>query len=396
MKINRSGKFLIIAQSISSLGDWFTFITVGIIIYYQTKSAANLALWVVCTKLPYVVFNFLAGPLSDIFSKKMIMISSDILRAILACLFILTITPNSNIYLIYLLYFIRSTISCFHKTAAKSIIVDITSSDYEISKINSLNYALWFIVSIIAGIVSTYFSTYFLPIFFFIADAITFIISATFTYFIKQKQHIRNNKKELTFFESITDFKQIKKNHLLVSYLIDYFTVIFISTPIVLFQIALPSEMYHVSKKYIYIFATAYSIGSALAAITITFLFYKLKETLIAKTLIVTSIVIICMFFSKNYFHGILLFGLFSYLTTFLTIIIENKLILACSLNSQGRMNAFKTSMSMLIVVSVNPIFGTLSKQFGIQIILPILLIVIITYVAIKPLICKTLQLKST
>jgi MFS family permease len=80
LRSNRGFRFLWLGQVVSQMGDWFDTVAVYTIALKLTGSSRSVALIMVARFLPTVVLSPLAGVIADRFSRRWIMISSDIFR----------------------------------------------------------------------------------------------------------------------------------------------------------------------------------------------------------------------------------------------------------------------------------------------------------------------------
>src|SRR6266576_6050260 len=79
---NRSFRLLWLGQVVSQMGDWFDTIAVYTITLRLTGSTRSVALIMVARFLPSVVVGPLSGVVADRFSRRSIMIASDLVRAL--------------------------------------------------------------------------------------------------------------------------------------------------------------------------------------------------------------------------------------------------------------------------------------------------------------------------
>src|SRR5882724_2532611 len=79
---NRNFRNLWLGQVVSQMGDWFDTIALYTIILNLTGSARNVGLLLVARFVPCFVFGPLSGVLTDRFSRRTLMILSDLLRAV--------------------------------------------------------------------------------------------------------------------------------------------------------------------------------------------------------------------------------------------------------------------------------------------------------------------------
>lgn len=68
-------------QTISTLGSSFTSFALPLLIFTLTGSSFNLALTVVATVLPYLLFGLVIGAWVDRVDRKRVMVMTDLARA---------------------------------------------------------------------------------------------------------------------------------------------------------------------------------------------------------------------------------------------------------------------------------------------------------------------------
>ena len=89
LRNNASFRRLWLGQVVSQTGDWFNTIALYTIILNLTGSGRDIGLLLVARFLPSVVFGPLSGVVADRFSRRSIMIVSDLLRAVVVLGFLL-------------------------------------------------------------------------------------------------------------------------------------------------------------------------------------------------------------------------------------------------------------------------------------------------------------------
>src|SRR2546430_13258673 len=94
LRSNRGFRFLWLGQVVSQMGDWFDTVAVYTIALRLTGSSRSVALIMVARFLPTVVLGPLAGVIADRFSRRAIMIGSDIMRAIVVLGFLFVRRPD--------------------------------------------------------------------------------------------------------------------------------------------------------------------------------------------------------------------------------------------------------------------------------------------------------------
>src|ERR1044072_2908627 len=88
LKSNKNFRRLWTGQVISELGTWFSFIAeLGLVRMFSGSPLATTAL-LVARLLPFLLVAPIAGVLVDRLSRKRIMIAADLLRALVAVLYV--------------------------------------------------------------------------------------------------------------------------------------------------------------------------------------------------------------------------------------------------------------------------------------------------------------------
>src|SRR5213596_891609 len=99
---NRSFRYLWLGQVVSQMGDWFDTIALYTIILTLTGSGRNVGLLLVARFLPSFIFGPLSGVVADRFSRRWIMIISDLARAIVVLGF-LFVRRADQLWIVYFL-----------------------------------------------------------------------------------------------------------------------------------------------------------------------------------------------------------------------------------------------------------------------------------------------------
>src|SRR5580658_4875072 len=102
LRRNRNYRFTWSGQMVSEVGDWFNNIAVFSLAMANTGSGLVVALIFIARAIPAVAAGPIAGVLLDRWDRKRIMITSDLVRAAIALLFIFAI-PHGRTWLLYVL-----------------------------------------------------------------------------------------------------------------------------------------------------------------------------------------------------------------------------------------------------------------------------------------------------
>ena len=172
---NRSFRYLWSAQIVSLLGDWFNLIASALLISTLTQSGAAIGgLFAVRMLSPFLMSPF-AGVIADRYSRKHIVMTTDILRGCIVMCFVFVQEPE-HVWLVYVLTAIQSALQGIYFPAWNSILPDITEPN-EVGAANALSSATWSVMfafgTAMGGIFAGSFGVY--PSF--VIDGLTFFVS---------------------------------------------------------------------------------------------------------------------------------------------------------------------------------------------------------------------------
>ena len=173
---NREFRFLWLGQVVSQMGDWFDTIAVYTIALRLTGSSRSVALIMVARFLPSVVMGPLSGVVADRFSRRSIMITADLLRAIVVLGFLLVRRPD-QMWLVYVLTVCQLAFSAFFEPAKTAAIPSIVS-DRELVSANAIASVTWSAMLTIGAAIGGFVAGWFGTNAAFILDSLTFVASA--------------------------------------------------------------------------------------------------------------------------------------------------------------------------------------------------------------------------
>ncbi|HSS18785.1 MAG TPA: MFS transporter [Pyrinomonadaceae bacterium] len=196
LKNNRSFRQIWLGQVVSQMGDWFNTIALYTIIQNLTDSKRAIGLLLVTRFVPSFVFGPLSGVIADRFSRRSIMIVSDLLRAAVVLGFLFVRSAN-QLWLIYVLTVFQLAFSTFFEPAKTAVIPSIVS-DRELVPANALSSVTWSAMltlgAAIGGVITGWFGTDVA----FILDALTYLVSAALISSVHMPKRPRNEKVKLT------------------------------------------------------------------------------------------------------------------------------------------------------------------------------------------------------
>lgn len=177
LRCNRAFRQLWLGQVVSQMGDWFNTIALYTIILNLTGSGRDVGLLLVARFLPSFVFGTLSGVLADRFSRRSIMIVSDLLRAVVVLGFLI-VRRADQLWIIYVLTVLQLGFSTFFEPAKTAAIPAIVS-DRELMAANAISSVTWSIMltlgAALGGLITGWFGTDVA----FVLDSLTYLLSAS-------------------------------------------------------------------------------------------------------------------------------------------------------------------------------------------------------------------------
>ena len=117
LKTNQNFKRLFYGQTLSVLGDWFHTVALLTFVYSITESPFMIALTFISKGLPQLLLSPFIGGVVDRFSKKNIMIFTDILRGIIVLTYLFALY---KIEIIFISNICLSVLSCLFEPAKQA------------------------------------------------------------------------------------------------------------------------------------------------------------------------------------------------------------------------------------------------------------------------------------
>ncbi|HEY5884905.1 MAG TPA: MFS transporter [Pyrinomonadaceae bacterium] len=215
LRTNRDFRQLWLGQVVSQMGDWFNTIALYTIILNLTGSGRDIGLMMVARFLPSFVFGPLSGVLADRFSRRSIMIVSDLLRALVVLGF-LFVRRADQLWILYVLTVAQLALSTFFEPAKTAAIPSIVS-DRELVAANALSSVTWSVMltlgAAVGGIITGWFGTDAA----FILDGLTYLLSAALIARIRLPDRPHRSKQKLTisralgFSETVEGARYVKE-----------------------------------------------------------------------------------------------------------------------------------------------------------------------------------------
>jgi MFS family permease len=129
LRTNRNFRNLLAGQFVSEMGNWFNFIAgLGLVRVVSDASPDVAGVLFVCRLLPFALLSPVAGTFVDRFSRRMVMIVSDLVRAAVA-LMMLLVTGRDELWIAFLATIMLSTFGAFFDGAKSAATPNLTGKE---------------------------------------------------------------------------------------------------------------------------------------------------------------------------------------------------------------------------------------------------------------------------
>ncbi|MGH9961781.1 MAG: MFS transporter [Pyrinomonadaceae bacterium] len=145
VRSNRSFRRLLWGQVISELGNWFNFIAALGLVRVVSNAAPEVTTFMLIARLvPFTLFAPLAGAVVDRWSRRTVMIVSDVVRVVVALGMLLVRTPD-DLWIAYTCTVVLSFLGAFFEAAKNAAVPNITG-DRDLLAGNALMFSSRFLL----------------------------------------------------------------------------------------------------------------------------------------------------------------------------------------------------------------------------------------------------------
>ncbi len=183
------------------MGDWFNTIALYTIILNLTGSGRDIGLLLVARFVPSFVFGPLSGVLADRFSRRTIMIVSDLLRAVVVLGF-LFVRRADQLWIIYVLTVLQLGLSTFFEPAKTAAIPSVVS-DRELVAANAISAVTWSVMLTLGAAIGGFITGWFGTDVSFVLDSLTFLLSAALIAGVRLPKRPPREKSKLTIAKAL-------------------------------------------------------------------------------------------------------------------------------------------------------------------------------------------------
>ncbi len=187
LRRNQSFRRLWIGQVISELGNWFNFIAaLGLVRVVSNAAPEVTTLLLICRLVPFTVFSPLAGAFVDRWSRRMVMIVTDILRVFVALGFLLVRRPQ-DLWIAYLCTALLAFFSAFFEAAKNATVPNITG-ERDLLAGNALMFSSRFLLMSLGAALGGWTSSTVGYSAAFIINAVSFLMSAYSVWLVPEEE----------------------------------------------------------------------------------------------------------------------------------------------------------------------------------------------------------------
>ncbi len=177
LRRNQSFRRLWIGQVISELGNWFNFIAaLGLVRVVSNAATEATTIILIVRLVPFTLFAPLAGAFVDRWSRRTVMIVSDLLRVVVAFGFLFVRRPE-DLWIAYLCTGLLSLFGAFFEAAKNAALPNITG-ERDLLAGNALMFSSRFLLMSLGAALGGWTSAHVGYQFAFIINAISFLASA--------------------------------------------------------------------------------------------------------------------------------------------------------------------------------------------------------------------------
>src|SRR6476660_8662884 len=183
---NRNFRNLLAGQFISELGNWFNFIAgLGLVRLVSDASPLAAGLFFLVRLVPFAIMSPIAGTFVDRFSRRQVMIATDVIRAFVALSFLL-VTDAKHLWIAYLATMVLHTMGAFFEGAKNAATPNLTRKEGLLAG-TALMFSTRFLLMALGSALGGWASAVFGYHVAFLINAASFLISAYSVWLIPEE-----------------------------------------------------------------------------------------------------------------------------------------------------------------------------------------------------------------
>ena len=217
-KLNKDLIVLLSGQLISQIGDKFYLLALSFWVLDSTGSAALMGIVLFASTIPEVLVGLFAGALVDRFSRKWMIVVTDLIRGIIVLVVaVIAFTENLTLPIIIVSQVLLSINTAFFNPASPAIIPQLVEQD-SLAKANSQTQLVRGISLVVGPVLGGISVGLFGFAVVFLINALSFLLSGLFEILIANPESsINSSDAEDSFIESVKEgFHTVLKNNELI------------------------------------------------------------------------------------------------------------------------------------------------------------------------------------
>ena len=184
LRDNRDLRLLFVAQNLSFMGDWFTFVALAGLVQDATDSALLVSLLLVAFSMPSFLASPLGGPVADRYDRRTVLVIVSIAQAIAACG--LLFVDESTVWMAFVAQGLIAALAAFVRPAVEAAVPNLARSPDELRRANALFGSSWGVMLAVGAGLGGVFAEAFGRTAAFMADIATFVVAAALIAMVKR------------------------------------------------------------------------------------------------------------------------------------------------------------------------------------------------------------------
>lgn len=206
LKNNRDLRLLFVAQNLSFMGDWFTFVALAGLVQDVTGSKFLVSLLLVAFSLPSFLASPIGGPVADRYDRRKVLIIVSVMQAIAASGLLLI--GDSRIWIAFVAQGSIAALAAFVRPALEAAIPNLARNPDELRQANALFGSSWGVMLAVGAGIGGIFSQAFGRQAAFIADVATFVIAAALIALVTRPMQEARTKSQTRRIRPVVDMRE--------------------------------------------------------------------------------------------------------------------------------------------------------------------------------------------
>lgn len=175
LRRNRDIRLVFVAQVVSYLGDWFTFVAFAGLVEDLTNSRFLVSLVLVSLTLPGFLVSPVAGSVADRFDRRRVLVAVSAAQGVAGLGLLLV--GSAGVWIGFLCQASISALASFVGPATTSAVPNLTDNEDDLRRANALFGSTWGIMLAVGAAVGGVFASVFGRNAAFVADAVSFVVA---------------------------------------------------------------------------------------------------------------------------------------------------------------------------------------------------------------------------